>query len=110
FCSRLRVVGEFHGIGRPEYDSLAARNFFESGPVVKAERIQPVLLLLTESERERAISQTNRRTVIRERFDTGGKSNVRGSMHDLPMLVAIDRAGDQQVAPGVNILQQRLPC
>ena len=37
------------------------------------------------------------------------ESEFGGSMHDLPVFVAIDRAGDQQISARVHVLQQCSP-
>ena len=85
-------------------------SFFESGSVVEAEGVEPVLRGLREGEFDRAICDADCRVVVGEGLDMGGKSEVSGSMEDLPMLVAIDWAGDEEIPPGGNVAHQRLPC
>ena len=101
---RAGVFGEFHGVGRPEDAAFAVRDLFQRGAVVEAEGVEPVLLLLSEGQGESARAEGDGGVVIGERLDVGGESEIGGAMDDLPVLVAIDGAGDEEIAAGVDIL------
>ena len=40
----------------------------------------------------------------------GAESESGGAMDDLPVLIAVDGAGDEEVAAGIDVGQQSLPC
>ena len=85
------------------------RDLFQAGAVVEAQGVEPVLLLLSEGKRESAVGEADCGVVIGERLDAGGEPESSGAMDDLRVLVSIDGAGDEEIASGVDILQQRLP-
>ena len=56
------------------------------------------------------VRDADRGVVIGQRFDVSCESQVGGAADDLPVLVAIYRAGNEEVAASVHIVQQRSPC
>ena len=105
-----RVLCKFDGVGRPEDAAFAVRDFFQRGGVVEVQGFEPVLCGLREGQCDRTCSEGDRCVVIGERVDMGGESESGGAMDDLPVFVAVDGSGDEEVASGIDVGQQSLPC
>ena len=104
------AFGEFDRKGRPEDAAFAVGDLFQSGGVVEAQRFEPVLCGLREGQCDRTCSEGDSCVVIGERFDIGAESESGGAMDNLPVLIAVDGAGDKEVAASVDVTQQSLPC
>jgi hypothetical protein len=65
--------------------------------------------LLIKGKRKRSIAQADGCIVIGERFDVSVNAEVGRSIDNLPVLVAIDRTGDQKIASSIHVLHKGAP-
>src|SRR5215469_7438697 len=105
----LQILGEFDRISSPVNVTLSVWYLLHGRAIIEVKGVEPILRLLAKCEREMAVANLQVGVAIHQWFDVPGNPNSRGTMHNLPVLVSIDRSSDEQILALIYVFQQGTP-
>lgn len=113
--SGFRCFGEFDRIRSPEKLAMAQGKIFDCGAVIEMQIFEELLILLVKGQldhghfRGQANAVADGGVVEGERLGRGFDTEWRVAVDKVPVFVARDRAGDEQIATVPDIGEQSLP-